>query len=188
MRCFISVTKSITNRKTRRISVTAYTTKSGDLISSHNSFDRCPMIWCIMGMHMAHSVGNNQLRPMALFTPWLLADKLENLIIDFWVFCCFIEFDGERFCSVASIADEELSVDVDVVIVVFVLIDIFFSDNFAPPAILAVDVYIADFCISNSDWIINTMAMSVDELNSKIAAKLELNNPYHSCLWQTMKE
>jgi hypothetical protein len=31
---------------------------------------------------------------------------------------------------------------------------------------------------------INTMAMSVDELRRRIAAKLELSSPYHSCFCQ----
>lgn len=163
---------------------------SGDVISCHHSLARCPMILWIMGIHIAHRIGSNQLRHIALFTPRLVEDKFENFIADF---CCFlIEFDGvgERLWSDASVAVWELSDDGVVVVVVLVLIDIFFNDDFLAP-LWSVDVeaivYIADVSISNSDWIIKTMATRVDELSRRIAAKLELNSPYHSWKWHNNK-
>lgn len=183
MRCFISVTKSRRNRKTSSDSVMAKMMKSGDVSSSHHSVDRWPIIWCIIGMHIAHSIGSSQLRQMALFTPRLVDDKFGNFIA---AFCCFlIEFDGEWLWSDASVPVWELSDDGVVVVVVLVLIDAFFTDALrASFNCFEADTYIADVSISNSDWIIKTMATSVDELSSKTAAKLELNNPCHSCKWQ----
>lgn len=150
MRCFISVTNSSTKRKTRSDSVMAKMMKSGDVVSSHNSLDRCPIIWCIIGMHIAHRIGSNQLRQIALFTPRFVDDKLENFIA---VFCCFlIEFDGEWLWSDVSVPVWELSDDGVVVVVVFVLIDAFFIESFrASPGSFTVDAYIAEVSISSSD-------------------------------------
>lgn len=181
MRCFMSVTNSKTKRKTRSASVMAKMMKSGDAVSCHHSFDLCPIIWWIIGMHMAQSIGSSQLRQIALFTPRLVDDRFGNVITVFSWF--LIEFDGERLWSDASVTVVcELSVDgVVVVVVVLVLIDVFFNDDFRVPfESLAVDVKIADVSISNSDWIIKTIATSVDELSNKTAAKLELNSLSHS--------
>lgn len=134
-------------------------------------------------MHIAQRIGSNQLRQIALFTPRLVDDKFENFMA---VFCCFLtEFDGEWLWSDASVPVWELSEDGVVVVVVLVLIDVFFNDTFrAPIWIFAADEYIAEVSISSSDWIIKTMATSVDELSNNIAAKLELKNPCHSWKWQ----
>lgn len=173
------MTNSSVKRKTRSDSVMAKTMNSGDASSSHQSLAECPMIVWIMGMHMAHRIGSSQLRQMALFTPRFVDDKFENFIA---VFCCFlIEFDGERLWSDASVAVWELSDDGVVVVVVLVLIDVFFIDDLRATLVgFTADEYIVNVSISNSDWIIKTMATSVDELSSRIAAKLELNNPCHS--------
>lgn len=177
MRCFKSVTKSRTKRKTRSDSVIAKMMKSGDVISSHQAVVLGPMIWCIIGMHIATRIGNSQLRQIALFTPRFVDDKSEGLTVSF---CCFlIESDGEWFWSVdASVTVFELSDDGVVVVVVLVLIDVFFNEDFRGPfESFNADAWIADVSISSSDWIIKTIATSVDELSKSMAAKLELNNP-----------
>lgn len=210
MRFFISVTNSIIKRHTSNASVTAKMIKSNDGTSNHHSIGECPIILCINGTHMAHNNGRSQLNPIALFTPLLLVAKFANLIAAFcfdeWnfrCFCCLIvdEPELESSVEVPVVEDSDDGVVVAVVIVVVVLIDIFFIDDnallwaAAAAAVTAAgvvdvcgcncidDVVVksADVCISNSDWIINTMATSVDELNNKTAAKLLLNNPYHSC-------
>lgn len=182
MRCFNSVTKRSKKRKTRSDSVTAKIMKSGDVISSHEVVARGPIIWWIIGMHIATRIGSSQLRQIALLTPRFVDDKSET-----WPrgFCCFlIELDGEIFWSVvASVGVWELS-DEGVVVVVLVLIDVFFNDDFREALDCLADACRADVSISNSDWIIKTIATRVDELNKSIAAKLELNNPYHSWKWQ----
>lgn len=211
MRFFISVTNSIIKRHTSNASVTAKMIKSKEGTSNHHSMGEWPIILCINGTHMAHNNGKSQLKPIALFTPLLLVAKFANLIAAFcfdeWnfrCFCCLIvdEPELESSVEVPVVEDSDDGVVVAVVIVVVVLIDIFFIDDnallWAADAVAAVtaagvvddcgcncidDVVVksADVCISNSDWIINTMATSVDELNNKTAAKLLLNNPYHSC-------
>lgn len=183
-RWFMSVTNSSRKRKTRSDSVIAKMIKSGDVISSHQSFDRCPIILWIIGMHIAHRIGSNQLRQIALFTPRFVEDKFDESFIV--VFCCFlIEFDGEWLWSDASMAEWELSVEGVVVVVVLVFIEAFFNDDFLLSLwSFVVDMYIAEVSISNSDCIIKTIATSVDELSNNIAAKLELNSPIHSLNWQ----
>ena len=97
---------------------------------------------------MAQRIGSSQLRQIALFTPRFVDDKLENFIV---VCCCFlIEFDGEWLWSEASV---ELSDDSRVVVVVvLVLIDVFFNDDFRDVLLEGFDeVYISDVSISNSD-------------------------------------
>lgn len=97
-------------------------------------------------MHIAQSIGSNQLRQIALFTPRLVDDRFANFIAGF---CCFlIEFDGER--SDASVPVCELS-DGVVVVVVLVLIDVFLSEDLrATPGSFDAEVYVA-VSISNSD-------------------------------------
>lgn len=120
MRCFRSVMKSSMNRATRSVSVMAKMMKSDDAISSHHSFDRWPIILWIIGMHRAQSNGNNQLNPIALFTPRFVDDKLLNFVV---VLCCF---------WFESLGHSELFSDDGDADVVLVLIDIFFMD-FLPP-------------------------------------------------------
>lgn len=203
MRFFISVTNSIIKRHTSNASVTAKMIKSNEGTSNHHSLGEWPIILCINGTHMAHNNGKSQLKPIALFTPLLLVAKFANLIavfcFDEWnfrCFCCLIVDDPELESSVEVpvVEHSDDGVVVAVVTVVVVLIDIFFIDalQWAAAVVDVVDdcgcnciddvvVKSADVCISNSDWIINTIATSVDELNNNIAAKLLLNNPYHSC-------
>lgn len=194
MRCFKSVTKRRMKSDTRSVSVMAKMIKSDDAISSHHSFDRCPMILWIIGMHRAHSNGNNQLNPMALFTPRFVDDKFVNFVAV--TLCCFCgtSLPPDAIWTWSAMHSEFVSDDGEIV-VVFVLIDIFFIDflpTFPPPppsfANFVIDAYIDDVSISSSDCMISTIAMSVDELNSRIAAKLELSSPYHSCEWQKMRE
>ena len=101
-------------------------------------------------MHIATRMGNSQLRHIALFTPRFVDDKFVDFVTGF---CCFlIEFDGEWFWSIdASVTVWELSDDGIVVVVVLVLIDVFFSDDFRGAASLEADACIADVSISNSD-------------------------------------
>lgn len=101
-----------------------------------------------MGMHIAHSTGSSQLRQIALFTPRFVVDRFANFIAGF---CCFlIEFEGDRLWMDASVC--EPSDDGVVVVVVFVLIDVFFSDDFrASVDSFAAVEYINDVSISNSD-------------------------------------
>lgn len=85
---------------------------------------------------------------MALFTPRFVDERFANFVM---VFCCFlIELDGERLCSEASVTFCELSESGVVAVVVLVLIDNFFNDDFRDTLDRFFE-YIADVSISNSD-------------------------------------
>jgi hypothetical protein len=132
-------------------------------------------------MHIATRIGSSQLRQIALLTPRFVEDKFEDFSASF---CCFlIVFGGDWFLSMdVSVAVWELSDDGVAVVVVLVFIDAFFNEDFR--GIFDTDANSVDVSISTSDWIIKTMATSVDELSKSTAAKLELNKPYHSWKWE----
>lgn len=105
------------------------------------------------GIHMAYSIGNSQLRPMALRTP--LVAKFVNLIAVLCLpnrRCCFCflmvdDGDSDTWEEALPMVDDVDEGVVAEVIVVVVLIDNFF----VVVAAAAVDANIDDVWISNSD-------------------------------------